>query len=46
MCTTMNLDLQFRWILHSTSFIRVTTLYGPSHEDWNLRDFPFVQVER
>jgi hypothetical protein len=35
---TMNLDLAFRWTLYTTSFIRVTTLYGPSYKDWSLGD--------
>jgi hypothetical protein len=36
--------LGFRWILYTTTFIRVTTLCGPSHGDWSLGVFSFVRV--
>jgi hypothetical protein len=29
-----------------TSFIQITNLYGPSHEDWSLGDFLSVRFGR
>jgi hypothetical protein len=43
-CTTIGLNVGFLWMLYTTSFICVTTLYGPSLEDWSLGDFPIVWV--
>jgi hypothetical protein len=46
MCTIITLDPGFRWNLYTTSLIRLTTLYGPAHEECNLGDFPFMRVGR
>jgi hypothetical protein len=35
---------RFLWIMYTTWLIWVTTLYGPSHEEWSLSNFFFVWV--